>query len=156
MRYSWTSSLFDSGKRQASACRRSNLRDSQSESSTAFVQQRHVAPRLAHWSSHLGVATEAWGIRPMKTKWGSCNPDKKIVWLNLELSKKPARTIDYVLLHELAHLISPRHDERFLKVLDDNMPRWRSVRAELNQYPLAAWNELPSASQYIHTRLLGF
>lgn len=101
-----------------------------------------AAPRLAHWSKRLGVAPQSWGIRPMKTKWGSCNPDKKIVWLNLELAKKPARATDYVLLHELAHLISPRHDNRFMRVLDENMPRWRSVRDELNRFPLAAWSDL--------------
>lgn len=101
--------------------------------------RERVAPRLEHWSTQIGVATEGWGIRPMKTKWGSCNPDKKIVWLNLELGKKPDRAIEYVLLHELAHLISPLHDERFIKVLDDNMPRWRNIRDELNQLPLAAW-----------------
>lgn len=109
--------------------------------------REHLAPRLEHWSSHLGVATETWGIRPMKTKWGSCNPDKKIVWLNLELAKKPVRAIEYVLLHELAHLISPRHDERFIKVLDDNMPKWRGIRDELNQYPLAAWEDLQTLAR---------
>ncbi|MBU0645457.1 MAG: M48 family metallopeptidase [Alphaproteobacteria bacterium] len=109
--------------------------------------REHAAPRLAHWSSRLDVVPETWGIRPMKTKWGSCNPDKKIVWLNLELAKKPVRAIDYVLLHELAHLISPRHDDRFIQLLDENMPKWRSVRDELNRYPLAAWGDLQPVSQ---------
>lgn len=109
----------------------------------------HVAPRLEHWSSHLGVATETWGIRSMKTKWGSCNPEKKIVWLNLELAKKPVQAVEYVLLHELAHLISPRHDERFIKVLDDNLPKWRSIRDELNQYPLAAWDTVTGTTQQL-------
>ncbi|QIE43554.1 M48 family metallopeptidase (plasmid) [Rhodobacteraceae bacterium SC52] len=103
--------------------------------------KEHVVPRFAHWTTRLGVRPETWGIRPMKTKWGSCNPDKKIVWLNLELAKKPVRTTEYVLLHELAHLISPRHDDRFIQVLDENMPQWRRVRDELNRYPLAAWND---------------
>lgn len=109
--------------------------------------REQVAPRLSHWSSRLGVAPETWGIRTMKTKWGSCNPDKKILWLNLELAKKPARATDYVLLHELAHLISPRHDDRFVQVLDENMPKWRSLRDELNRYPLSAWDDLPPGSR---------
>ena len=99
------------------------------------------APRLGTWARRLEVYPAKWGIRPMKTKWGSCNPDKAIIWLNLELAKKPERMIDYVILHELAHLISPRHDERFTTVLDQNLPQWRSIRKELNALPLAAWTD---------------
>ncbi len=87
----------------------------------------------------MGVRPEKWGIRPMKTKWGSCNPDKGIVWLNSELAKKPERMIDYVIVHELAHLVSPRHDERFTAVLDREMPLWRQTRQELNALPLSEW-----------------
>lgn len=98
-------------------------------------------PRMASWAGRLNVQPAKWGIRPMKTKWGSCNPDKAIIWLNLELAKKPERMIDYVILHELAHLVSPHHDERFTAVLDRHLPRWRNIRQELNALPLAAWRE---------------
>lgn len=105
-------------------------------------QLRKLAvPRLEKWALHLKVRPQRWGIRPMKTKWGSCNPDKSIIWLNAELAKKPERMIDYVILHELAHLISPTHDKKFIQVLDSNLPRWRSIRRELNELPLAAWTE---------------
>jgi len=89
----------------------------------------------------LQVAPTFWGIREMRTKWGSCNPKTGRIWLNLELSKKPVEAIDYIVLHELAHLVSPRHDERFIATLDAHMPRWRQIRLELNALPLSSWNE---------------
>ncbi|KUF11343.1 M48 family metallopeptidase [Pseudoponticoccus marisrubri] len=98
-----------------------------------------AAPRIECWSARMGVEPNKWGIRPMKTKWGSCNPDKGIVWLNSELAKKPERMIDYVIVHELAHLLSPKHDERFMAVLDREFPRWRQIRQELNALPLSEW-----------------
>ena len=72
----------------------------------------------------------------MRTKWGSCNPDKGLIWLNLELAQKPLQSLDYVILHEMAHFLSPRHDDLFLCVMDKNMPRWRQIRADLNALPL--------------------
>ncbi len=87
----------------------------------------------------MGVIPEKWGIRSMKTKWGSCNPDKRIIWLNSELAKKPENTTDYVIVHELAHFISPTHDARFTALLDKEIPSWRQIRKNLNSLPLAAW-----------------
>ena len=101
--------------------------------------RKFAAPRMSLWSDRLGVMPAKWGIRPMKTKWGSCNPEKAIIWLNSELVKKPERMIDYVIVHELAHLVSPVHDDRFTAILDQYLPRWRQVRQELNSLPLAAW-----------------
>lgn len=94
-------------------------------------------PRIAKWAEQIGVASPRWGIRVMKTKWGSCNPERGLVWLNLDLAKKPLVALDYVILHEMAHLISPRHDELFLNILDRNMPGWRQIRADLNALPLS-------------------
>lgn len=99
----------------------------------------YAAPRILCWADRLERHPEKWGIRPMKTKWGSCNPDKRIVWLNSELAKKPEPMIDYVVLHEMAHLVSPRHDDCFTATLDREMPRWRETRNELNALPLPAW-----------------
>lgn len=99
----------------------------------------YAAPRILCWADRLERHPEKWGIRPMKTKWGSCNPDKRIVWLNSELAKKPERMIDYVVLHEMAHLVSPTHDSRFTDILDREMPRWKEIRNELNALPLPAW-----------------
>lgn len=99
----------------------------------------YAAPRVSFWADRLERRPVEWGIRAMKTKWGSCNPEKKIVWLNAELAKKPERMIDYVILHEVAHLVSPRHDRAFINTLDRELPRWREVRNELNALPLPAW-----------------
>lgn len=99
----------------------------------------YAAPRISYWADRLERHPEKWGIRPMKTKWGSCNPDKRIVWLNSELAKKPKCMVDYVVLHEMAHLVSPTHDSCFKEILDREMPRWKENRGELNALPLRAW-----------------
>lgn len=98
-----------------------------------------ATPRISKWAERLGVQMPQWGIRLMKTKWGSCNPAKGTVWLNLDLAKKPLPALDYVILHEMAHFISPRHDDVFLGVLERHMPGWRQIRADLNALPLSEW-----------------
>jgi len=75
----------------------------------------------------------------MRTKWGSCNPKTGRIWLNLSLAKKPLGALDYVVLHEMAHFVSPRHDDLFVATMDRLMPGWRQVRADLNALPLDAW-----------------
>ena len=94
---------------------------------------------VERWAKTLDVPTPDFGIKRMRTKWGSCNPDTGRVWLNLSLAKKPSQTIEYVALHEMAHFISRRHDDAFIAVLDRLMPTWRKVRSELNALPLDAW-----------------
>lgn len=96
-----------------------------------------AAPRILKWSEGLGVPTPQWGVKQMKTKWGSCNPEKGTVWINLDLSKKPLSALDYIILHEMAHFISPRHDDVFIGVLNKHMPAWRQIRADLNALPLS-------------------
>lgn len=96
-----------------------------------------ASPRIEKWSGKLGVTIPRWGVRVMRTKWGSCNPDKGLIWLNLDLAKKPLQALDYVILHEMAHLVSPRHDDVFMALLDRHMPGWRQVRFDLNALPLS-------------------
>lgn len=72
----------------------------------------------------------------MKTKWGSCNPTAGRIWLNLELIKKPSACLEYVLVHELAHLLVRHHDDRFIRIMDRHLPTWRNRRAQLNAAPL--------------------
>jgi len=100
--------------------------------------KQRAAPKVVKWTEKLGLPEPRWGIRQMRTKWGSCNPDKRIVWINLDLAKKPLHCLEYVILHEMAHLISPRHDIAFLDVLNRHMPNWRQTREDLNALPLAA------------------
>jgi hypothetical protein len=97
-----------------------------------------VPALLAQWEQRLGVKASGWGIRRMKTKWGSCNSKARRVWLNLELAKKPPGCLEYVIVHELVHLLAPHHDERFQVLMDRCLPRWKQYRKELNAAPLAA------------------
>ena len=92
---------------------------------------------LEVWQKKMRVAVEHWSIRRMKTRWGGCNPQKGRIWLNLELAKKPVRCLEYVIAHELAHLIVPSHSPEFLSVMDRYQPDWRARRALLNAQPLA-------------------
>jgi len=96
-----------------------------------------VPPLLAKWEATLGVRVAAWGIKRMKTKWGACNADARRIWLNLELAKKPTRCLEYILVHELLHLIERHHHDAFLALMDKHLPQWRSHRQLLNSTPLA-------------------
>jgi len=96
-----------------------------------------VPPLFEKWQRALGVKARAWGIKRMKTKWGSCTIEAGRVWLNLELVKKPARCLEYLVVHELMHLRERHHGERFTALMDRALPSWRTRRAELNRAPLA-------------------
>jgi len=76
-------------------------------------------------------------IKKMKTRWGSCNPDARRIWLNLELVKKPVSCLEYILVHEMVHLVERHHSDRFRELMDALMPTWQMRRDELNQAPLA-------------------
>ena len=73
----------------------------------------------------------------MKTKWGSCNPANGRLWLNSELAKKPVSCIEYIVVHELVHLIEPSHGDQFTVLMDKFLPDWSARQAELNAAPLA-------------------
>ena len=102
-----------------------------------------VAARIEKWETDLGVTVKAFGVRKMKTRWGSCNPKAGRILINLEMIKKPERCIDYIVLHEMAHLIEKRHNDRFREILTHHMPRWQTYRDELNEAPLGhdEWRE---------------
>ncbi len=97
----------------------------------------HVLPLLSEWDQKIGVAVNDIRIKRMKTLWGSCNIEAKRIWLNLELAKKPASCLVYILVHEMVHLIERRHNERFRELMDLHLPQWRLYRDELNSAPLA-------------------
>lgn len=101
-------------------------------------QLREIAGALIEkWQQRLGVEVVDWGIKRMKTKWGACNADAGRVWLNLELVKSPPECIEYIVVHELVHLLARRHDERFFVLMDRHVPGWRARRDLLNSLPLA-------------------
>lgn len=99
-----------------------------------------IPEMLAKWHRRLGVRESAWGIKKMKTKWGSCTVDAQRIWLNLELAKKSQRAIEYVVVHELMHLLERNHTERFAALMSRHMPDWQARRTELQQSPLGAEN----------------
>ncbi len=92
---------------------------------------------IAKWEPVIGVQVAEWGVRRMKTRWGSCNIQARRVWLNLELVKKPPQCLEYVLVHEMVHLLERLHNDRFRAYMDQFMPQWRLYRDELNRAPLA-------------------
>lgn len=99
--------------------------------------RQQIPPLLAKWEKIIGVRPAAWGIKKMKTKWGACNKDAGRIWLNLELAKKPIVCLEYLIVHELVHLIEPRHGDRFISLMDKYLPNWHLHRQELNAAPLA-------------------
>jgi len=101
-------------------------------------QLKELLPDFVNkWEKKIGVNVNKAGIRIMKTKWGSCNPEAARIWLNLELAKKPVKCIEYILVHEMIHLLERRHNDRFRELLDDFLPDWRLRKDELNQAPLS-------------------
>ena len=101
--------------------------------------KRLLPELLEKWQPKLGVEARAWGIKRMKTKWGTCNIEAQRIWLNLELAKKPVQCLEYILVHELAHLHERHHNDRFTALLDLHLPQWRLLREELNQSMLAEY-----------------
>ena len=102
-------------------------RDELRESAQKMVDQ---------WVEKIGVTLDRFYIQGMKTKWGSCSPHNQSIRLNLELVKKPPECLEYIVVHELIHLIEPTHNERFIALLDHHMPRWKYHRDELNRLPV--------------------
>lgn len=97
-----------------------------------------IPPLITKWEQVLGVKVCGYYLQRMKTKWGSCNHQAQHIRLNTELVKKPKDLLDYVVLHEMAHLIEPSHGTRFMEILNTHYPGWREAREELNELPLAA------------------
>lgn len=107
-------------------------------------QMKEQMPELlAKWEQIIGVQVSEYGIKRMKTRWGTCNPSAKRIWLNLELIKKPVHCLEYIIVHELVHLLEKHHNDRFKGLMDQYLPLWRQYREELNRQPLGheGWGE---------------
>ena len=96
-----------------------------------------LPPLLAKWEGKIGVKVAEVRIKKMKTRWGSCNVEDRRIWVNLELAKKPAVCLAYILVHEMVHLIESSHNDRFRDLMDTFMPQWHLHRDVLNRAPLA-------------------
>lgn len=95
-----------------------------------------VPALLENWQPIIGVEADKFVVRRMKTKWGTCVPTSRTIWLNPELSKKEPRCLEYIVVHELMHLLERGHGERFVALMDQFLPDWRARRDELNEFPL--------------------
>jgi predicted metal-dependent hydrolase len=102
--------------------------------------KKSVPSLIAKWEPLLGVRVERVFVQKMKTKWGSCNPGSRSIRLNTELAKKPSECLEYILVHEMVHLIVRRHDDRFMSLMDRYLPNWGLVRQTLNAAPLGHTN----------------
>ena len=92
---------------------------------------------IAKWEKKIGVRADDWVIKKMKTKWGSCNIGNKRILINLELAKKSERCLEYIVVHELVHLLERLHNDQFLALMNKFMPNWKQYRDELNRMPLS-------------------
>lgn len=103
--------------------------------------KEEAGPLIAKWEEILEASVADWGVKEMKTKWGTCNIADRRIWLNLELIKKPTACLEYVIAHELTHLLERHHNDRFQATMSRYMPHWQHSRDELNRAPLghASW-----------------
>jgi len=98
---------------------------------------KELVPSLIRgWEKSLGVRVNEFGIRKMRTKWGTCNPAAGKIWLNLELAKKPVECLEYIIVHEMVHLFERNHSDRFVALMDRFMPKWKFHKDELNRLPV--------------------
>jgi hypothetical protein len=107
------------------------------------AELKKIVPKMIKkWEQKIGVKCHEFGIKKMRTKWGTCNIEAKRIWLNLELAKKPTECLEYVIVHELVHLLERKHNNRFIAFMDEFMPKWRFYKEELNRLPFSHidWN----------------
>ncbi|KKO19116.1 MAG: M48 family metallopeptidase [Candidatus Brocadia sp.] len=98
---------------------------------------KEIVPEyIAYWKEKMKLEGIEYAIKKMKTKWGTCNREAKRIWLNLELAKKPKECIEYIIVHEMVHLLERHHNERFIAYVDKYLPKWRFYKEGLNKRPL--------------------
>jgi len=102
--------------------------------------KKAVSLLIVKWEPLMGVKVERFFVRRMKTKWGSCNHNTHYILLNTELAKKPWECLEYIIVHEMAHLLEPTHNARFVALMDQFMPKWQFYRDKLNRLPVSHVN----------------
>jgi hypothetical protein len=96
-----------------------------------------VADLIANWEKKMKVKVKEFGIKKMKTKWGTCNEEAKRIWLNFELSKKPLECIEYIVVHEMVHLKVRNHNDKFISYMNHYLPLWKQLKNDLNKLPIS-------------------
>lgn len=99
--------------------------------------KKQIPQLISKWESIIGVKSNTWAIKQMRTKWGTCNIEAKRIWLNLELAKKPIICLEYIIVHELVHLLERNHNDKFVSYMNQFMPKWRMYKEELNRLPVS-------------------
>ncbi len=147
--------IEESGKAGVKLCDASielhTVKDATAETKKKMLTEWHrremkniVPSLLSEWEERIGVRSASWNVRLMKTRWGTCNPVRKNIWLSLELIKQPPRLLEYVIVHELVHLMESNHGKSFQALMDKFLPGWRALKKELNSHP-EGYDENPSA-----------
>jgi predicted metal-dependent hydrolase len=96
-----------------------------------------VPPIIKKWEKVMKVSPCEFAVKKMKTKWGTCTRESKRIWLNLELAKKPFQCIEYIVVHEMVHLLERNHNERFIAYMDKFLPEWKQLKNDLNRLPVS-------------------
>lgn len=115
---------MDSGAKQRERCLNEWYR--------AKLKER-IPLLIAKWENIIGVQVQEWGVKNMKTRWGTCNTSAKRIWLNLQLAKKKPECLEYVVVHEMTHLLEKNHNQRFYDFMNKFLPEWRNIKDELNR-----------------------
>ena len=101
-----------------------------------------IPPLIEKWQKIIDVTVHDWKVKQMKTRWGACNIEKGRIWLNLELAKKPEECLEYIVVHEMVHLLERNHTQRFQFLMSKYLPNWKQLKSELNRLPIShtEWN----------------
>lgn len=99
--------------------------------------KRKAGKYISFWERQMKLKVSEFGVKKMRTKWGSCNREAKRIWFNLELSKKPEECLEYIVVHEMVHLIERNHGTKFVARMDNLLPQWRQYKDELNRLPIS-------------------
>jgi hypothetical protein len=101
-----------------------------------------IPPLIEKWENQMGVTVSDWQVKQMKTKWGTCNIEASRIWINLELAKKPIHCLEYIIVHEMIHLLERHHNDIFLAYMEKFLPNWKHIKDELNRLPAghSDWN----------------
>jgi predicted metal-dependent hydrolase len=119
---------------------RPNTNEEQRQSILNEWYREHLKSKIPQiiekWERVIGVEVANWGVKQMKTKWGTCNIEAKRIWINLEIAKKPNNCLEYIVVHEMIHLLERYHNSNFYNLLEKYMPNWKVYRDELNRLPV--------------------
>lgn len=99
--------------------------------------KEHIPRFIEKWQKKMNLDVREWQVKLMKTKWGSCNIEQRRIWLNLELAKKPIHCLEYIIVHEMVHLLERHHNDKFMAYMDKFLPHWKQLKDELNHLPVS-------------------